>query len=404
MPTELPVWNLSVDEADWTSLHDYSYLDTEYGCTLTTDEGGVPSVYGACTVRSYGATSRNYDKKSLRIEFPEDSIHPGFTRKINLRAEYNDATFMRTVAGYETLRRLTPLPVPETRHLKLNVNGSYYGLMVEVERLGGHYLEQWGRDRQASLYKSEHASPYGALVPFPDASMYETWEGSAMFDKVTGDDDYSELAFLFEDILWADYMEGEDRASTSVERTVANVDVRPFLESNAVMTLIQNRDHVASNFYLSHQPAADGERYWWEIYPYDVDISFGCVFDEVEINNICDDLISDNWSRNGEFGETEVGYPTEIWGNMLIHLLIRNDACEALYYQEITDKMDSDWWKNRLPSFLEAMRQTISSAAVEDTNDLSGSASEFNQAVDDMEAFLPARTDYLERCLYGNCQ
>lgn len=398
MPTAVEAWNLTIAEADWSSLLASAWEDTEYPCELA-----AAGTSRTCIVRAYGETSRKYPKKSLRVEVEDAASSPGFSRKMSLRAEYNDPTFMRTVVGYETLRRLTQLPVPRTAYRALSVNGAYYGLMVEVERLNDSMLERWGRDPSV-LYKADHAAPFGALVPMPASNGYALWEDDDLYAKAEGDeDDYSDLASLIEDVLWLDYEDSLATASTVVTRTDAAIDLQPHLDYLAVMTLLQNRDHVAANFYLSPQPTADG-RTLWELYPYDVDISFGCVYDSEEHNNVCDVLVDDGWPRNGTIpSDAAVGYPNELWANMLIHLLLNNHSCERRYYRQIEAYMDGEWWNDRVPLLMAAIERTIGAEVEADPNDLNATLDEHLARVDDMMAFVGRRRAWLRECLYGTC-
>lgn len=393
LPEEVPSWELTVDDEDWQTLHESWWEDDYFPCTLTVGD----TVYAdGCEVRPYGSTSRVYPKKSLRIRFPEDGAHPGYSRKITLRAEYNDPTHMRTYLGYESFRRLSAIPTPRTRHVRLRVNGEVYGLMLEMERTGGKFLEAHGRDRDGSTYEAEHAPPHGALMPMPSAEEYAVFDDDVLYNKKTGDpDDYSDLIALIEDVLWLDYLDSGTSGPTSLERTAEAVDVDAQVTYLAVMALLQNRDHVAANYHISLQRDARFEPIW-EVYPFDLDTTFGCVYDEVDQNNVCDELVHDVWWLNGMIPEgTQAGYPEPLWANLLIHLVLGHDECRARFDERLCAKLGGDYWTQRLPGLIDGLAETLRPAVDGDPNDLNEDVAEFDAAVEDLAAFVDDRADYL---------
>ncbi len=397
LPLEVPTWELTVDDEDWQTLHEAWWEDDYFPCTLTVGD----AVYDeGCEVRPYGSTSRVYPKKSLRIRFPEDFDHPGYSRKITLRAEYNDPTYLRTYLGYESFRRLSAIPTPRTRHVRLLVNGEVYGLMLEMERTGGRFLELHGRDRNGSTYEAEHAPPHGALMPMPSAEEYAVFDDDVLYNKKTGDpDDYSDLIELIEDVLWLDYVDSGTSGPTVLDRTAGAVDVDAQVTYLAIMALLQNRDHVAANYHISLQRDEQfGPQ--WEVYPYDVDTTFGCVYDEVDLNNICDDLVFDVWWLNGVIPEgTQAGYPDPLWANLLIHLVLGHPHCQAAFDQRLCEKLAGEYWTDRLPDMAAGLAETVRPVVEEDPNDLNEGAADFDVAVDGFLVFVDDRASYLSEQL-----
>jgi hypothetical protein len=390
-------WDLAMAPADWTRIREIPFEDDWYSCVLTA--GGVEYADG-CEVRSYGSTARTYPKLSLRIRFPEDFEHPGYSRKITLRAEYNDSTFLRNHLGYESFRRLMTIPTPRTRHVQLSVNEEVYGLFVEQERPGGKWLEQSARDRTRSLYEAEHSPVQGGLMPMASRAEYEVLDDREMYNKKTGDeDDFSDLASLIEDTMWQDFLDSPSRSQTSIERTAAAVEVDSVATYLGIMAMIQNRDHVASNYNISFQRDPVGTPKW-EVYPLDLDTSFGCVFNPDRGNNICDSLQSDVWWLSGVAPyEGEVGLPAESWMNLLYHLVLNEPSCSAAFNARICANLAGPYWNDELPRLIQATAQTIRPFVAADPNDRNSSPAEFDTAVAEMLAFLADRQAYLESSL-----
>lgn len=387
MPASPPIWELAVDEADWEDVLDHPEEDIYIPCALSV--GDVVYDEGV-ELRLRGGSTRSLPKKSLRIRFPEDAEHPGFSRKINLRAEYNDPSFLRTFLGLEAFRRMTPLPTPRVRYLDLYVNGDYYGLMLETERIGGKFLELRGRDRELSMYETADVDDEGALTPNDSEVEYRE-----IYEKKTGDDaDYSDVIGLIEDVLYEDYLEAQDGGVPVASRTVGAIHVEAYLRYLALMAVLQSQDHVTNNFYFSHQ-WVDTDQPRWEVYPADMDLTFGCRWDEANDNPLCDEFAYDGWWMNGWIpDDAEVG-GEPVWGNLMIDRALRDPLLWPLYVQNVCELLAGDTWNEVLPGLIDAAGETIAASAAADPNDMSELPAEVEAAQAEVRSFLSLRREYL---------
>jgi len=237
-------------------------------------------------------------------------------------------------------------------------------------------------------------------MPMPSPDEYQVYDDDVVYNKKAGDeDDYSDLIELIEDVLWADYLDSGTSGPTSIERTAEVVDVDSQMTYLAIQAMLQNRDHVAANYHISLQRSATYEP-MWEVYPYDLDTSFGCVFDEVDLNNICDDLTHDIWWLNGLVPDgTMAGHPTELWANLLIHLVLAEPDCQANFNARLCERLDGEYWNERLPDLATALQQTLSASVEVDPNDLNDDLEDFDEAVVGFQAFLDDRRDHLQEQL-----
>ena len=391
LPVEPPVWSLEIAPKDWATMEAYYYDEIFVPCALTA--GGTLYDEGV-QCRLYGGTTRSYPKRSFRVEFPEDADHPGYSRNITLRAEYNDPSFLRTFLGYETFRQLTPLPTPRTRYIELHLNGENYGLMVEAEQIRGRFLELRGRDRDQPMYEPVHSDEHGALTPNDDIEEY-----LYLFDNQTGDeDDVGPLLHLIEDTLMADHLAGLAAGQPVLDATRATVHVDAYRQYLAIMAVLQNHDHVTNNFLFSWQEAGYDQAKW-EFYPIDFDLTFGCLWDAENQDTICDDFQWEGWWLNGTIPEgIEVGVDP-VWGNLLIDLVLDDPQNLVQYEQEICDVLVSPWWSGRAADLIVALRETIADSAARDPNDLSGGPNGFQTGADEVESFIGLRQAYLHEAL-----
>ncbi len=387
MPEALPIWELTVDEADWEHIVDHAEEDLYVPCTLAVGDALYDQ---GVELRLRGGSTRSFPKKSLRIRFPEDADHPGYARKINLRAEYNDPSYLRTFLGLELFRRLTTLPTPRARYLELHLNGEYYGLMLETERIGGRFLELRGRDRDASMYEAVDVDDEGALTPNGSEDEYR-----AIYDKATGDpDDYGDLVALIEDVVHADYLDSQTSGTPLAVRSAAAVHAEDYLRYLALMAVLQSQDHVTNNFYLSRQRAGDDEARW-EAYPADMDLTFGCRWDEQNDNALCDEFAHDGWWMNGWIpDEVEAGVDP-VWGNLLIDRVLRDPVLWIQYQQLLCAMLDSETWNPDLEDLIDAVHDTVAEAAAADPSDLNDGLQDLELAQDEVRSFPSLRRAYL---------
>lgn len=389
VPAELPRWKLTMSEEDWDALRADPYTELFVPCGLSV--GDIPYDEG-CRIRIRGGSSRDFPKKSFRITFPRDTVHPGYSRKINLRAEYNDPSFVRTLLSHEAVRRFTTLPVSRVEPIELEINGQYFGLMVRVERLGADFLLFNGR-ALTSLYEADpnrelFASGGGSLIPLPEDVVYRM----AYQKKVGTPFDYTDLISLIEAL--AEAYETGDRGVVR-----EHFQLPGLLDYLAVMGLIQNLDHVRKNYYLSPQPEPDG-RLAWEMYPWDLDLTFGCTYDEVAQDTICDSFRADADHRPGVFrsGVSPV-YPMSGHYNLLIHLVLEDPELSEAFRCRLCAMIHSPFWRERVPALVDALGSALEEAIVADDRDLNETREDWQRALSEVRGFPAARAEHLAAAL-----
>lgn len=362
-----------------------------HDCTLSVD--GVQYA-DPCEVRLFGESTRIYPKRSFRIQFAEDVEHPGYARKISLRSEYADPSMMRTHLSYETFSRLTSVPTPDSRYAWLTINGAPHGLMLDVERIGGRFLEQRGRDREAVMYEAEHPPPPGGLMPLPSNDDYRELDGTEMYTTKVGDD-FGPLIQLIEGVLAADLAASPSAEETVLDSSRDAIDVDGHLRYLAVMAILQGRDHVETNYHFSPQPGPDG-RVLWEFYPWDLDTTLGCVRDSAAQSNLCQGITSDVWPWGGVGPDDEpFGWPHVIWMNGLIHLTLNESSCQQGYQAQVCDWLDSDWWTTGFENHARALGEHLGPWVAQDTQDRNDSPGDFSDAVSDLLTFPALRAAHL---------
>jgi hypothetical protein len=243
----LPTFEIQIDPAEWQGLYLDQALREErlaagedpnpYHPLLAFRWGQAAS--GDAMIRLKGNSTWYEAKLQFVISFNENDPDGRFLglRKIVLDASSENASFLRDRLALHHLRDLG-VPAPCANNARLVVNGDYYGLYSNIERIDRELLERNFADPDGNLYRAGH-------------------------ELVTNEDvgDTSDLAAL--------------RAAVDPAAIDALVDLDEALLEWAGEAVIPQGDGYwagRANYYLYHQPAGD-----WVWLPWDLDTCFDSV-------------------------------------------------------------------------------------------------------------------------------
>ena len=392
LATTISEVRVTVAPADYRTLRDDRYnKDLTVPCSVSAD--GVDYA-GPTTLAVHGGSSRDLPKLSFAVETAA-AAHPGYAEKMVLRAEYNDASSLRNMLGLELFRRSTDLPTPRTRFRRLYINGALFGLMVEVERVGSDFLEVRGRDTRASMYESEPANEIastgaGALVPLDDPAIY-----TQAYDQKTGSvPSVADVVYLIEQVLAPDYYEGQ-LSGNFLARTRRQIHLDGYVSYLATNAVLQNQDHVRKNFYFSRQTV--GGRLAWEFYPWDLDLTQGCLWNDADDTSFCGAPVYDDPPDVGVIGaDAGLTYPTDGFYNLLMHNVQSDEFGGAEAYRaEICARSTSLLYTDEIPTLARTLGAYIRPALVEDSADRNGTAADHAAAVEEVVGFYAERAAFL---------
>ncbi len=210
-------------------------------------------VWHDARLRIRGDSSRNYPKKSYKVNFDADERFYG-RDKLNLTSEWRDASYSREYLSYDFFHR-SGLPASRTWFCRVYINGEYMGLYLDVEQIDEQYLAGSHLPNDASIYK---ASYDGSMLRMHEP-IEEVWEKKT--NETTG---FYDLADLIE---WIDTVP-EERFFEEMD-VVFNRD--QFARHMAVNTIIGNSSTYYHNYYLIHDLSPQG---LWTVLPWDIDRSF----------------------------------------------------------------------------------------------------------------------------------
>lgn len=257
----LPVWELDVDPAQLAEVYADPHADRHVEARLRVD-----GVARAARIRLHGGTSRDFVKKSFRIDLPKGQ-EIGGRRHLILRGEWNDKSLLRTYLGYELFRHTTWLPTPAASFVHLRLNDEFYGVMLHVERIDRDFLRARRLDAAGTLIEADPplGGDFGDLAPMTPGAY------AAVYD-VKGDGTLDPLRDLVERVLTMK----PSAFAAEAPQAIAVDDVLVYL---AAMAVLQNHDHVRKNYYLYRPSDASGR---WMVLPWDLDLTFGHMWTPAE--------------------------------------------------------------------------------------------------------------------------
>ncbi len=267
----LPEVHVTCDQMGWILQQENWYSNIEHPATFV-----FISPLGTDTVenvgfRLRGNTSRGAPKKSYKVSFnafEEDQSWEGL-KKMNLNGEHNDPSAMRARLAWECLRD-AGVPVSRSTHVKLFINGEYYGLYSNTEHIDGEWLEKRFDHAHGNLWKCTYPANLAFISNNPEAYKFTpSWSDQRVYELKTNNlnDDYSSLA-EFIDVLNNTPM---DELPCALE---AIFDVDAYLKTAAGEILFGHWDNYIgnkNNFYL-YERTTDGRLMY---IPYDMDNTAG---------------------------------------------------------------------------------------------------------------------------------
>jgi spore coat protein H len=207
-------------------------------------------------MRYRGDWARSWPKKPLKIFFEKDKDFDG-QHVLNLNPNWRDPAFIREQFAY-SIYDVCGVPAPSTRMVKLNLNGKFYGVYLEVEQPAKQFLKRVGL-KGGVVYKGNSRrwladeSDLGAEAAF-----------HAQYEKQTHkDEDYADLQSFCHELA----------TSTNIAAFFnARVDLDRYINFLAASALVQNWDWHSKNHFLVYDAAGSKK---WLVVPWDLDRTLG---------------------------------------------------------------------------------------------------------------------------------
>lgn len=250
----------------------YSTLENEYEyhCTVVFHNSMIPHDTLVNTgFRLRGGTSLYSQKKSFKLSlntYVHGRKYHGL-EKMNLNGEHNDPGIIRSKLCWNLCRRFG-IPASRSAHTEVYINGSYYGLYMDVEHVDENFVKSRFGNNNGNLYKCTWPADLVYLGNDPDLYKYSN-NGTRAYELKTntGLDDYSDLAH-FIDVLNNTV---SDSLHTKLDAVFNIQSYLKYLVFECITGQWDGYSYNKNNYYLYHN-LTSGK---FEFIPYDLDNTFG---------------------------------------------------------------------------------------------------------------------------------
>ena len=213
--------------------------------------------------RLRGNTSRHSAKKSFKLDFNhfvEGRYFFGL-EKLNLNGEHNDPSIVRSKLCWDIFENIG-MPATRASHVKVYINGQYYGLYISIEHIDENFLERHYADDSGNLWKCIWPADLTYQGDAPE-DYHPYVNEDRPYDLKTNKDgyDYSEIANLIRII---------NQNPDSLEQVISMKEVLQYLAINILTGSWDDYRFLKNNYYLYHEP--DKNLFHW--IPFDYDNSF----------------------------------------------------------------------------------------------------------------------------------
>ncbi len=246
LQSDVPHYELTMAESTLAQFHSNLWTP-EQPATFTAEGQSWP-----VQVRLRGASARFFDKKSWRIELPEDVTLDG-QNKLNLVGMYQDSTMMMEKLGLDLLAAMG-VPAPRAKYVRLTINGRYEGVFLQVQRVDKRFVKE-----HASVFFDRDPDIYRCGTHDCEMKLFrQPYQGK--WEKQTNE---SEPSDDLQTLLRAINHTPEPALVDTLEKTM---DLDAYLTSMTLDALISNFTVEDSGSYLIH----DRSRGLWTYVPWDL--------------------------------------------------------------------------------------------------------------------------------------
>lgn len=268
--SEIAVIKIYMDENDLAFMFENPNSDSMHIAAVSFKNSQIDEVIDSVGVRIRGNTSRESNKKSIKLSFNTFVNGGKFygVEKLNVNGEHNDPSIVRSKLCWDFFNEIDVIS-SRAAHTELYINDEYYGLYISIEHIDKEFLRKNYKDNSGNLWKCLFGADLDYIGNNPDLYKFVNSSGNRPYElkRNTEEDDYSQLAKLIYEINSTSNPNYED----SVE---AIINVNGLLKYFATNILVGSWDDywsLSNNYYLYFDPKVNK----FDLIPYDYDNTFG---------------------------------------------------------------------------------------------------------------------------------
>lgn len=315
-------------------------------------------------VRVRGSWARSWPKKPLKIFFEEDHEFEG-NRCLNLNPAWRDASFVREPLAYHVYAA-AGVPCSRAKMVRLDVNGAFRGLYVDVEQPDKPLLKRHNV-RGATLYKANSEQNLS-----DERNLGSEKNFSAHYEKETRKTEPPrDLQQFCRELAWA---------SNPSEFFSRQLDLEKYVNYLVASVLVQNWDSLSKNHFLVHDERSSGK---WFVLPWDLDRTFG-----------------DHWE--GGFRRSNVPvllgarlFPGPTGWNRMADRFFSDPALKKRFLLRLDELLRTEFTEEKLFPILDAYEAQLRADAPRDRERWPGEAGSLRSGIADVKFFIQKRRQFL---------
>ncbi|HKQ60873.1 MAG TPA: thrombospondin type 3 repeat-containing protein [Candidatus Polarisedimenticolaceae bacterium] len=348
LSSNLPIFHWYIDPIDYNDALNHRFTDQTEPAMLFY----AGKFYDGIQVRIRGQSSRDFPKPHWHFYMPvgHNFQAPGLiSRAVNsfrLQGNYADKSALRELLANETMRD-AGVPSFTEFHVRVEKNGSFFGLFTYGEDNDSDHLRRVGIDETGAYYKADddlkQVATANDLLPHYEKVTRLGENYNDLFDFTTKLNTYSGTQLH-------DWLQD-------------NVDVPSMLDYIAAQTIVHNNDHVSKNYYMYRDSNATLR---WRMLPWDLDLTFGRnFFAGTSLNDV---LWADVDVLPGQPATVSPSHPLfgtsarQKWGgvwNLLIDRVLIQPDFKEMYVRRLRTLIDQLFEQNRYEARIDQLAALI---------------------------------------------
>jgi hypothetical protein len=335
---------IHADTLDW--IYQNVESEIEHYAVFRFQNNWIDETVDSIGFRLRGNTSRYSQKKSFKVSF--NTFIPGRefygVDKLNLNGEHNDPSIIRSKLCFDHFNTIG-LNASRANHVKVYINGQYYGLYISVEHIDDEFLSKNYDDDSGNLWKCLYPADLVYLGSDPQLYKNLNENGRPVYELKTNEEqgDFSKLVRLIEALNNTP----ENSFADSIESVIEVHEALKYFAMNILFGEWDDYWSLKNNYYLYHEPAKD----IFHLIPYDYDNTYGI------------DWFNIDWGFADPYN-----FPKIVSGyRPLAERLISNNQYRNLYTHFIEFYSENVYKLNHWSTRIENTKSMITGAALSDT-------------------------------------
>ena len=363
-----PTIHLYLEQSTLAFLTRNPDTNQEQPCVAIIDGKPYDLFYGG-GVRFRGDGLRNNPKKNWKLSFSKGDRYKG-QRTLNLNANNHTTPLLDGESGL--LEHLTyqifgdlGVPAPDTRHVRILLNGEYIGLYLQVEQVNEDFLNEHNLADETDIYKAGVGSRRANMAREPDFDTY-VLKYESMLRR---DSDIQSLV---------DFIEALNGAADAPTFFLQNLDVDAYINYLCGVALTTHFDSVEKHYLPTR--SADGR---WSIIPNDAVNSWGLTLTSLQFPLAADFSVLDGAGTGRFFGS-----------NVLREKFLGVPEFRARYFERLRALVESLFTNENLDPVIDAYWGHLR-GALQENKDRWGASFNLNSVPTELKAYIAARRAFI---------